>query len=528
MTTQDELTSYDRVPYQSYPYPQTHPDRLATVATLLGLRPPRVTQCRVLELGCSSGGNLIPMALTLPDSSFVGIDLSRVEIGQGQKVVQDLGLRNIELKHLGILDVDRELGQFDYIICHGVYSWVPAPVQDKNLDICRDNLAANGIAYVSYNTYPGWHMRGLIRDMLLYHTEQFRESQVPVRQARNFLDFLGKAAARETTPFGLLLKMELEAFRRSSDSYLFHEHLEEVNEPIYFHQFAARAAAKGLRYVGETDIRSMVPANYPPEIESVLQVLAQDHVHMEQYMDFIRNNMFRQSLLCHAQHQPSYSLSPVLLRNFLLASAARPKSAQPNLGSTEPEMFESPGGVGLAGRDPIVKATMLCLADLWPRALPFAELCRQARSRLTGGPTDHEPSNHDMELARTLLQCYASAPGDLLELHVFQPPFVTEVSARPRASALARYQAASGSRITNLRHESLALGDAERHILARLDGTKDRKGLSEVLERMVARGELTMGDGQETASDAPTLKQSLPEVLDRQLLQFAKNALLVA
>jgi cyclopropane fatty-acyl-phospholipid synthase-like methyltransferase len=147
-------TSYDEVPYESHPFPQTHPDRLATIATLLGLRPPPVQRCRVLELGCAAGGNLIPMALGLPQSSFVGIDLSAVEVAEGQQLIAQLGLKNVQLRHLSILDAGPDLGRFDYILCHGVYSWVPTAVQDKILDVCKHNLSPHGVAYVSYNTLP--------------------------------------------------------------------------------------------------------------------------------------------------------------------------------------------------------------------------------------------------------------------------------------------------------------------------------------------------------------------------------------
>jgi SAM-dependent methyltransferase len=183
-------TSYDEVPYDSYPFPQTHPDRLATIATLLGLQPAPVEHCRALELGCAAGGNLIPMALTLPDSTFLGIDLSARQIDDGRQTVAALGLTNIELRQLSILDVDASFGRFDYLICHGVFSWVPAAVQEKILAICAAHLAPHGVAYISYNTYPGWHLRGMIRDMMLYHAQQFREPAVRVRQARNLLDFL--------------------------------------------------------------------------------------------------------------------------------------------------------------------------------------------------------------------------------------------------------------------------------------------------------------------------------------------------
>src|SRR5262245_8757143 len=161
-------TSYDVVPYESNVFSQSHPDRLATIATLLGMRPAPVTDCRVLELGCASGGNVIPMAVSLPGSRFVGIDLSSRQIEMGRRTVESLALTNLDLKQFDIRNLTKDVGQFDYIICHGVFSWVPREVQDKILEVCAQNLSPRGVAYVSYNTYPGWHMRGLIRDMMLY------------------------------------------------------------------------------------------------------------------------------------------------------------------------------------------------------------------------------------------------------------------------------------------------------------------------------------------------------------------------
>ena len=147
-------TDYDEVPYPSLSYAQTHPDRLATIATLLGLQPAPVTHCRVLELGCAGGGNLLPMAQGLPGSEFVGLDVSEAQITAGQTLRQALGLNNLTLTQMDILDVPAGLGQFDYIIAHGIYSWVPPQVRDKVLQVCQDHLAPQGVAYVSYNCYP--------------------------------------------------------------------------------------------------------------------------------------------------------------------------------------------------------------------------------------------------------------------------------------------------------------------------------------------------------------------------------------
>lgn len=162
----DRTNEDGRVFYPSQPFAASHPDRLATIATLYGMKPAPVDRCRVLELGCADGGNIIPMAEVLPASELVGIDVSETEISTGGETIRALALDNIRLEMADILDIDASLGRFDYVICHGVFSWVPDEVQDKIFAVCRQNLADNGVAYVNYNTYPGWHVQGMIRDML--------------------------------------------------------------------------------------------------------------------------------------------------------------------------------------------------------------------------------------------------------------------------------------------------------------------------------------------------------------------------
>ena len=184
-TTQEEIAkSYDDLPYESDPVPRSHPELLATMGTLFGMTPPTVGSCRVLELGCASGGNLIPMAYQLPDSEFLGIDLSEIHVREGTRLVEKLGLSNISLEHKDILKLSNEIGDFDYIIAHGVYSWVPEAVKDKILALCRAHLVPNGIAYVSYNTYPGWHMREMVRNMMRYHVQQNDDTQMKVRSGK--------------------------------------------------------------------------------------------------------------------------------------------------------------------------------------------------------------------------------------------------------------------------------------------------------------------------------------------------------
>ncbi len=179
--------SYDDVLYPSLTHLQTHPDRLATLAALFEMQPAPVPTSRILELATGQGGNLIPLAVSYPNSHCFGVDLSQRQIESGQAVIDSLGLKNINLRTQSILDFPADAGKFDYINAHGVYSWVPEPVRDKILQICRDHPAPHGVAIVSDNTFPGWHQRRIIRDMMLFHTKRFTEPAKRIEQAKTFL-----------------------------------------------------------------------------------------------------------------------------------------------------------------------------------------------------------------------------------------------------------------------------------------------------------------------------------------------------
>src|SRR3954471_4228458 len=167
--TDRHATAYDRITYPGYPFGETHPGHLATLGLLFGMSPTPLDSCHVLELGCGDGANLIPVAFQWPNSEFVGLDLSEQAVCKGNAFIAKLGLKNIVLRSCDIMDVSVQFGTFHYIVAHGVYSWVPAPVRAKMLSILGDNLSAQGIGYVSYNCFPGCHLRNIARDMMRYH-----------------------------------------------------------------------------------------------------------------------------------------------------------------------------------------------------------------------------------------------------------------------------------------------------------------------------------------------------------------------
>ncbi len=527
MTVKIPQNIYDEVPYPSVSHSWSHPDRLATLATLLGMSPVPVKHCRLLELGCAGGGNLIPMAYALPESEFVGIDSSTHQIAEGETMLAALGLQNITLKHTDILEVTAKLGQFDYIIAHGIYSWVPPAVQDKILDICRQHLSPNGVAYISYNTYPGWNMLGTLREMMLYHTRQTANPHARSTEARALLDFLSQSISTESDTHGSFLYVYInyikEYFLPKSDAFLLHDELAEVNDPLYFYQFAERAAGHKLQYLGDVNFSSMLANNFPAEVVKSLRQMAKSTIELEQYLDFLRNRMFRQTLLCHQNIRLNARLKPERLSKFYIASSALPKSPKLDIHSVSVEEFCAPDGASLTIDHPITKAAMLHLTEVWPRPISFDRLLAEARARLQP-QTAFDATVEAQILGVNLLKAY-SYSANLVELHVYEPPFVSEVSEYPIASLVARFQAQNGHQITNLCHERVNLDKAGAELLPYLDGSQNHAALINILEEKDII-EVERSDGQ-PVNDIEERRGILAEVVNSKLQQLADAALLI-
>jgi SAM-dependent methyltransferase len=520
-------TSYDEVLYPGYPLAQTHPDRLATLATLFGMTPAPVGRCRVLELGGGDGGNLIPMAFTLPDSEFLSLDLSGRAVAKGQAVIKALGLANMHLRQLDILEVSRDFGQFDYIIAHGLYSWVPAVVRDKVLAICKENLAPHGVAYVSYNTHPGGHQRHLVREMMRFHVRAFAEPAQKVAQALAFTRSLARAQAGED-PYTRFVREEVSRVAGYRDWLLFHDDLAEINVPVYFHEFMRQATRHGLQFLAEADFFEMQDHTYPPEVRERLHEMAGgDIVAREQYLDFLKCRKFRQTLLCHAQVAVDRQPKPEWLTRCYVASPARPVVKEPDIHSEEALEFRGPRGAAMATNLPLAKAAVSMLGSVWPLPLPWDELVRRARSALgQTSPAAGEEGADLPLLAETLLGMYAAGLG---YLQVEAPRFVLDVSERPVACPLARRQVANQETVIgNRRHTVVEIEDKlARALLLLLDGTRDRAALVARLTELATSGAAPLVDGGRPVTDSTRAAQLLARGLEPNLARLGRLALLV-
>ena len=507
------LASYDETPYTDLPFAQSHPARLAVMARLFGVDAPEVGTARVLELGCAVGGNLIPMAVAMPDAHLVGIDLSARQIADGRRVVTALGLENIELRHADIALVDASYGMFDYIVCHGIYSWVPAAIREKLLAVCNTNLKPNGVAYVSYNAMPGWGIRGIIRDAMLYHSRNAKSGRDRIRQSREALQLLSRHLPSDT-PYAAVLRQDLDGLAGVADAYLGHDHLEENNEAFYFHEFVDAAHRHHLQYLAEAEFSAMAP-QIPGELKDTLRRIASDLIAREQYLDFLHHRSFRQTLLVHAGVHINRKLEPQTLRRFDIAAAIQPVSANPVLEQGANEGFRTASGASISTVSAISKAALMELEQSWPLALPFDELLTRSRARLDGRAARVDVAEDARMLGIEMLQCYAAG---VLELRVWSPRLVAHAGDRPLATPLARLQAQRGFEVTNLLHKSVTMNAFSRGLLPMLDGVRDRAALLALIAERASTGQLVL----------PARTGGLRGILDETLAGMGKAALLLA
>jgi methyltransferase-like protein/SAM-dependent methyltransferase len=509
---------YDQVPYDGLPQPRSHPSALSAMARVFGLSSPPPENCRVLELGCGSAANLISIALTLPGSRCVGLDLSEKAIARGLERAAQVGLANLDLSVGSILEVSAALGRFDYILCHGVFSWVPQEEQDALLRICRDNLADNGIAFVSYNTYPGWHLRAVARDLMRYHVRDVLDPAERVAQARAILDLAARFAETPRPAYRGVLEEEAREIGTFEDWYLLHDSLADVNTPVHFQEFVERAAKAGLQYMA-SDRFPEWETRLPPDVAKALASVT-GRVRREQYLDFLTNRTFRKSLLCRAgitlQAAPSAEAVPALF-----ASAdALPLAGAPG-DPEESRKFTIRGGHELATDHPLLSAALDALSDAAPATLSFGQIAGRAAARVPGSGT---PEELKRDLSAGLLLLFRANALDF-----WTRPFALprEPGDFPRASPLARLEARDRTVLTNLKHQLVQPDPTVRAVLGLCNGTRDRNALVTAVVAATASGELELKDPEgQAVHDAAKIREIASAAVPAALSSLSRLALL--
>ena len=522
----DEAARYDAIPYDSTPFADTHPGHLYALARLHGLQPTLPAQARVLELGCARGGNLIPLAYFYPNAEFLGIELSPRQVTEGQAILSDLALSNIRIEVGNILELDlNALGQFDYILVHGVYSWVPDAVRSRILELCQACLSPGGVAYISYNTRPGWGMRGMLRDALLWQTRELDDPAEKLAAAQAFLPVYAAGLKGLETLSATYLRHEIKRLQASHPSYLFHEYLAEFNRSFLLTEFVADAETAGLRFVCEADLRHSYPETLGATAEQFLADRS-DRLHREQAIDFVLNRNFRQALLCRADldtlDHPDINALPELA---FLGNLQPPQKL--DLRRSKSLEFFTEDGERVAVHQPIARAAVVALHAAYPQSLTLEMIWDEAAKLM---------QQHNLSVDSNM------ADGLLAEL--FSLAILGHLGLRPaesiesvqidlqqdalRVNTLARISQKHGiGHIGTRHHATLELDAFSERVIELLDGSRNYAQTAQQLLTDLQPGGVLHGlEGTEKA-DAKKLERLVNHNLNSILALLQRHGVLI-
>ncbi|MEN4922733.1 class I SAM-dependent methyltransferase [Achromobacter spanius] len=532
MSAPDRLTqaisdAYDETPYISLPISYTAPGNLRAVACLYGIAAPALESARILELGCAAGGNLLPFALAYPDAQVVGIDLSPQQIEAGQRVAEAAGARNLDLRAMSLTEITPDFGTFDYIICHGVFSWVPPDVRDAIFRICRTNLSPEGIAYVSYNIYPGWKGSDVIRDAMMLNSFGAQTPQEKLARAKDILELI-ENGLWENNPLQSALQHTARKLRGQSDHYLLHEYLEAINTPCYFLEFAAAAQQAGLAYLADAEPHLSFPSTYSSKVAHGLNGLAVNagREMREQYLDFAVGRSFRKSLLVHTERADAILDQPegCAFEGMFLAADLLPLPATGAL--AKQRQYLTASGATLRSSDPVAHILMDLLGESWPRSVPFAAI-RDAVG--TNRPTTTPEEISSALLAHIIALVQSNTLHYRLEPSSYQTP-----QSKPELIAGARNLLSEVTKpgcqvsMNNLWHQGLTPpADAlSRHIMDLMDGSSTTNELCNAARDMLMTGLHSHPNGQ-SYKGARNLEPVAREFLSALLTKLRRNGLLL-
>ncbi len=503
--------------YEALPFVETHPDHLGAIGTLFGLRPASPTRCRLLEIGTATAGNILPMASAFPASWFVGMDRAEDSIAIARKHALGAGLHNVDLHQADVRTFEDDPASFDYIVCHGVYSWMPDDARIALRRLIRRHLAPHGVAYISFNTLPGWHLRGALRDMLRREIRDVQSQAQRVTKAREFLRFL----ATQTTindSSRTWLEQELSILAEMSDHYLLGEHLVEHNVAEYFEDFARDMQASGLEFVTDAHVSLVFPERLGEAAANAARARGRsDVVSIQQALDHLELRCFRRAVLCRDDAPLDRRVSAHRLGSLVVSSSLVPSEDEVDFTEGVEATFNGSAGA-IATDRAMLKAALVVLSKHAPRGVWFDQLAVEVAQTLGVNSFEDEQS---ARLSRNLLGLYTKGA---LRLWASDKPVARTSGDHPRAFEFARYQASVGSAFcTSLLHEGLQVDSFDRALLARMDGTRSVAALVQAVLEEARRGVVQVQMNGALCVDLAVFE----EITEQKLTLFARRGLLV-
>jgi SAM-dependent methyltransferase len=480
------------------PDPLAQVARLEAMAALRGLRPAPLADARVLELGCGTGANLLPLALACPGATIIGCDLAESATSFAGDVADELGLDNIEFRHADLASIDASWGEFDYIVCHDVFSWVAPRLRLKILEIQATRLAAQGVGYISYDALPGWHFHEAALGMMRYQARPQSGFRETVDRARAVLAMAAEALDQESGVYASVLRDEHWLMSSIPDAHLYHLTSSAQHRAFYFHEFVQEVRAANLEWIGDAG-GDRAEVTWPEATRTFLaQQPAEDR---QQYLEFLNNRSFARALLCRHDAQRRGVFDPQVVEALWVGLTSGAVLEPTEAGGL---CLSLNGRKAFRSNDIAIQRALRRMESARPQLLPVSELFDAASSAPPG----------------FLMQALATGA-----LEAVLSPFnlTSRIEDRPMVSPLVRLEARAGRVVTNQKTEPVQLNGPMQFVLQRLDGKHDRTALTGAIEAQMHAGELTADP------DCPFARLRIPaaEIAAECLRQARRHALLV-
>ncbi len=506
--------SYDETPYFSAPLIRLHPARMAANARWFGLVAPGVRTARVLEIGCASGGHLIPLAAALPDARFVGVDLSAVQIAAGRTRIERLGLTNVALDARSLSEIGAADGEFDFIVCHGVYSWIPEPLREHLLRVIEERLSAEGVAVVSFNVLPGWRLFQIARDSMLLDARLRDDPAHREQHTRELFALLAEQSLDRHT-YGRFWREEALRMAAGGDAYLAHEIFEDANAPCSFSDFCAALGRHRLAYIGEAMISANCEDSLVPGAALSVRALARgDDLAREQYIDIFSGRSFREALVTHARRAPLIDRAPALESMEAFHFVAPLELQVTPAEGRDGEWLVADADEGVFVREAAAAEAIERLVARLPRSSRLEDLAPAAS-------TDPAARLAVAEALRRMVQ-YGQCAVSTLPVDC-----ASRLSQRPVAWSLAASDACGGDATATLRHAPIRLEPLQRLFLPLLDGTRTREDLLAYAIDLAEQGVLQFNGPDGRIEGRDNFAMRLGPAVDRCLTSLFRLGLLV-
>lgn len=466
-------------------FPYTSPVHLRAAAYLYGISGVPLEKARVLELGCGSGGNLLPFVLAYPDVQAVGIDIWSDPIQKGQETIDSLGVKNLQLHAMSFTEVDETFGEFDYIIVHDVFTWSPTDTRAAILRICHDNLSAQGIAYISHNTYPGWKAGDTLRDAMQLHTHGAQSMEEVIAGATAMLPLMSDGLSVENQ-HKTELRAAVDRILEHPDYYVNSDFLQATSAATYFVEFASVAELAGLAYVGDALPQDEISSKFGLNVQlnHSLVAMGQSKIMRQQYLDFAAGRSFRRSLFVKQHQATEIADAPDLGRFPGLRWAANFQWVKDDRRNTINEaIFMNPRGARAELDDPYAIQIMSVLDSAWPASLSYENLLFHTQHIDVSCPSVEARAKAVQRALESLFKTgalqYCLGPGPYDDCK--EP----NIKLAPGLAALLKTESPARHGLTtfNFWHDTidLRLNEQQRELLSQVNGTIEPGKLAEYL-----------------------------------------------